>query len=90
MALLVVLHRVKDFGLWRQTYGTVAPLQKASGVTAESVYQAKDDPNNVLVLHTFNTMAEAEAFAAKPELREAMIKGGVEGAPRLEFFEQAH
>lgn len=90
MATVLVLHRVRDYGVWRQTYDTLATMQKASGVTAESVYQAKDDPNNVLVLHTFNTMAAAEAFAAKPELREAMVKGGVEGAPRVEFFEQAN
>jgi hypothetical protein len=34
-------------------------------------------------------MAEAEAFVANPELRQAMQRGGVEGEPRLEFFEEA-
>ncbi len=89
MATIVLLHRVKDYSAWRKVYDSVAPLQKAGGVTAESVYQAKDDPNNVLILHTFATMAEAEAFMANPELREAMQKGGVEDMPRVEFFEEA-
>src|SRR3954462_3536717 len=89
MAQLVVLHRVRDYQAWRQVYDAFKPQQQASGVTAESVYRAKDDPNNVLVLHSFRTMAEAEAFVANPELRQAMQRGGVEGEPRLEFFEEA-
>ena len=89
MATLVVLHRVRDYRAWRQAYEEFEPVQKAGGVIAESVYQAKDDPNNVLVLHSFDTMAAAEAFVAKPELRDAMQKAGVEGEPRIEFFEEA-
>ena len=89
MAMIVVLHRVRDYEAWRRVYDEAEPLQKAGGVTAESVYRAKDDPNNVLVLHSFGTMAEADAFVASPELREAMQRGGVDGAPRIEFFEEA-
>ncbi len=89
MAMLLVCHQVRDYRAWRRVYDEVGPLQKAGGVTAESVYQSKDDPNTVLVLHSFATMAAAEAFAANPALREAMQKGGVEGAPRVEFFEDA-
>jgi len=89
MAMLVVHHRVRDYRAWRKVYDEVGPLQKGAGVTAESVYQAKDDPNTVLVMHSFATMAAAEAFAANPALQDAMQKGGVDGAPRVEFFESA-
>ena len=89
MATTVVLHHVKDYQAWRQVYDSVANIQKAGGVIAESVYQGKGDPNTVLVLHRFATMDAAETFFANPELREAMQRGGVEGAPRIEFFEEA-
>jgi hypothetical protein len=89
MAQLVTLHRVRDYPAWRQVYDTFKPQEQAAGVTAESVYRAKDDPNNVLVLLTFRTMAEAEAFVANPEVREAMQRSGVEGEPRFEFFDEA-
>jgi hypothetical protein len=89
MAMTVVLHRVKDDSAWRQVYDTFKPNQKAGGVTAECVYRAKDDPNNVLVLHSFATMAAAEAFVANPELRDAMQRAGVDGVPRIELFEEA-
>ena len=89
MAMIVVLHRVRDHPSWRRVHDDFAPQQKAGGVTAESVYRAKDDPNNVLALHTFQTMAEAEAFVANPDLRAAMQRAGVEGQPRIEFYEEA-
>jgi quinol monooxygenase YgiN len=89
MAMVVILHRVRDYGAWRQVYDGVEPLQKAGGVTAESVYRAKDDPNNVLVLHSFDTMAAAEAYFVNPEVLDAIAEAGVEGVPRVEFFEES-
>ena len=89
MALSLVLHRVKDYAAWRKVYDEFGPTQKAGGVTAQSVYRSKDDPNTILVLHSFGTMAEAEAFLASPDLREAMGRAGVEGAPRIELFDEA-
>jgi hypothetical protein len=86
---MVVLHRVRDYDAWRKVYNDVAPMQKAMGVIEESVYRAKDDPNNVLVFHRFRTMAEADVASHHPELREAMQRAGVEGMPRIELYEEA-
>src|SRR3954470_6158970 len=88
MAQLVVLHRVRDYQAWRQVYDAFKPQQQAGGVTAESGYRAKDDAKTLLVLRSFRTMAEAEAFIDTQELREAMQRGGVEDEPRLEFFDE--
>ncbi len=66
MAIGLVRHRVRDYTAWRKVYDDVAPMQKAGGVTEESVYQAKDDPNDVLVLHSFRTIGEAEKFFFEP------------------------
>ena len=87
--MIVILHRVRNYDAWRKVYKEVAPMQKAGGVIKESVYQAKGDPQNVLVLHSFATMAEAEKFVASPDLRAAMDRAGVDGPPRIEFFEEA-
>lgn len=89
MATTVILHRVADYPRWRKAYDDFEPVQKAGGVINENVYQAKGDPNNVLVLHTFSTMDQAEAFLANPELKTAMQQAGVQGEPRVEIFEEA-
>jgi uncharacterized protein (DUF1330 family) len=87
MALALVLHRVEDYDAWRRVYDSVSDLQKAGGVTAESVHRMVDDPDNVLVIHEFDTVDHARSFFADPVLRDAMQRGGVVGEPRIEVFE---
>ena len=51
--------------------------------------EAADDPNRVLVTHAFDSRDDAEAFAANPELKEKMGKGGVVGSSvRIEYFDE--
>jgi uncharacterized protein (DUF1330 family) len=87
MAISLVLHRVADYGAWREVYDSVADLQKAGGVTAESVHRMAGDPDNVLVIHEFETVDEARSFFAGEGLRDAMQRAGVQGQPRIEFYE---
>jgi quinol monooxygenase YgiN len=85
----VIQHRVKDYDAWRKAYDGFADVQKAGGVTHESVHRAKDDPNDLLVIHGFANVADAEEFLAGAELRDAMQKAGVEGQPQIEIYEDA-
>ena len=89
MALSLVLHRVADYDAWRKVYDsdTVAELQKTAGVSSKSVHRMDGDPDNVLVLHYFDSVDAAKAFFANPELQDAMKRGGIQGEPRIEFFE---
>jgi quinol monooxygenase YgiN len=87
--LMIVRHHVQDYAKWRQSYDAFAPTQRAAGIIDESVYQDKDDPNEVLVLHRFADRDKADAFLASPELRETMKSAGVIGQPRIEQFEEA-
>ena len=41
----------------------------------------------MFITHHFPTVAQAEAFAADPELRSAMAHAGVIGDPGIEIFE---
>jgi hypothetical protein len=87
MATAVVLHRVADFAAWRQVYDSVADMQKAGGVTGEAVFRMAGDPDNVLVIHHFDTLDQAQAFFANADLGAAMQRAGVVGQPRIEFYE---
>jgi hypothetical protein len=83
----VCQHRVNDYASWRKVYDSVSDLQKKGGVSFESVHRAKDDPEMVLVLHRFSTMAEATAFFSNGDLKAAMQRAGVAGPPRIEFYD---
>jgi len=86
MALLAVQHNVRDYQTWRAVYDSMGEVQKAGGVTAESVHQLAGAPNTILVLHHFATVAQAQAFLTNPDLKAAMQHGGVESAPRFEIY----
>ncbi|HXF03152.1 MAG TPA: hypothetical protein VN601_09200 [Arthrobacter sp.] len=87
MALLLILHRVADYDSWREVYDSVADMQESAGVTDKSVHRMVDDPNNVLVLHYFDSVDRARAFTTLPELKDAIQRAGVQGEPRFEFYE---
>jgi hypothetical protein len=89
MALAIVRHTVRDYGAWRKVYDEAGPMQKAGGVIEESVYQVKDAPNDVVVLHRFNSVQDAERFLSNSELKDAMQRSGVTGTPRIEILEEA-
>ena len=82
-ARLFARHEVADYGAWRKAFDAFAPTQKKLGVISSGVYQSADDANDVTVVHDFRSVAQAKAFAASPELRAAMEKAGVKGAPQV-------
>jgi hypothetical protein len=48
MTTMFVRHTVSNYKAWRKAYDDFAPVQKkAKGVTAQAVYQAADNPNDL-------------------------------------------
>ncbi len=88
-ATLIVRHPVTDYATWRRTYDSnaVSALHTKHGVTDSEVLRAPDDANDITVIHRVPTTAAANALAGDPELKDAMMNGGVAGAPRIEIFE---
>jgi quinol monooxygenase YgiN len=86
---MFIHHEVTDYAAWRKVYNGFDATRKKMGVIAQAVYQSIDNPNDVVVTHDFKTAEKAKAFAASPELKEAMEKAGVAGAPQIWFTKQA-
>ena len=85
----VVRHQVSDFEAWRQVYDGFAPVQTEHGVRAHQVLRSIDNPNDVIVTHTFDSSEAARAFFAMPELRDAMTDGGVDaGSVEISYFDE--
>src|SRR5689334_10612631 len=90
VATVFVLHRVREFGKWREVYDGAAGMQAAGGVLEEAVFRTDGDPDNVLVMHRFASMSEARAYFENPDLADAVREAGVdESTVRLEFYEEA-
>jgi ABC-type sugar transport system substrate-binding protein len=80
---MFVRHEVADYSAWRKAYNEFASTQKKNGVLYQAVYQSADDPNDATVIHDFHSLEKAKAIAALPELKAAMEKPGVKGAPQI-------
>jgi quinol monooxygenase YgiN len=80
---LFVRHEVNDYAAWRKVYNEFGKVRRNLGVTAAAVYRSNDNPNDVTVTHDFKSLEQAKAFIASPDLKTAMEKAGVKGAPQI-------
>ena len=70
-------------------YDSFAPVQAEHGVRAHQVLRSIDDPNDVIVTHTFDSPEAARAFFAMDELKDAMSEGGVDaGSLEISYFDE--
>jgi quinol monooxygenase YgiN len=88
-ATLLVRHEVEDYAAWRSVYESVDGLRKEHGCTDAEVLVNPVDKNDVYAVHRFPSVDQAQAFAGSQELREAMGRAGVKGAPRIEIAVEA-
>jgi quinol monooxygenase YgiN len=85
MATMFIRHTVSNYKTWRKVYDDFASVQKAKGVTAQAVYQAADNPNDITVTHEFATVEAAQAFVKSEEVKKAIQNAGVVGTPAIWF-----
>lgn len=79
---LFVRHDVTDYAAWRKTYDGFQPTIRKMGATAQAVYQATDNPNDVTVTHDFASVEKAKALLTSAKLKAAMQDSGVKGQPQ--------
>ena len=86
MATLLVKHHVANFEKWKEVFDRLEGLREKHGFIGHSVHRDATDPNTIVVVNRVREMAEAKAYGASQELREAMVQGGVQGAPEISFL----
>ena len=88
MGMMIIRHRVRDYGQWRPLFDAHAGMQRASGLTNPRVYHSADSNKSeiVVVFDTKDTKL-AKEFSSSPDLKEAMKKAGVEDTPTIYFLE---
>jgi hypothetical protein len=50
MALMVIHHKVRDYGEWRPAYDAHESNRVGAGITNGRVYRKAEDPNDLVVL----------------------------------------
>lgn len=88
-ATLIARHQVQDYSAWRAVYDGLEDLRQQYSCLGAEVMADPDNKNDVFVIHRFPTVDAARAFAGSSELKTAMSRAGVTGAPRIEIAAEA-
>ena len=88
MAKLIVRHRVANFEAWKSVFDGMTALRKSHVWLGHTVVRDAADPNVVTIINHMRDLAGAKAYGGSAELRAAMAKGGIEGAPEVMFCEE--
>ena len=88
MGMMIVRHKVRDYGQWRPIFDGHVEVQRAAGLIKPRVYHSADsDKSEIVVVFETEDTRMAKAFAASADLKEAMIKAGVLDTPTIYFLE---
>jgi hypothetical protein len=87
MASMIVTHKVKDYSIFKKTYDSVIDLRKSNGELSDRLSHQR--PNQLTLIFTWNTIANAQKYAHSPELKASMDKAGVVGTPDIHFLNEA-
>ena len=83
MIKVMFTHPVADYTKWRTSFDAHQALTASSGAKNVSVCTAIDNPNMVSVIGDWDNVEQLNAFAARPDLADAMKDGGVLEKPTL-------
>ena len=83
MVRMFVRHKVHDYATWRKGYDAFEPMRIKFGARGHGVYRSVDDGNDVTAWHDFDSAEAARTCASSDELKDAMKRAGVVGAPTI-------
>ena len=85
---LIVKHHVANFEAWKKVFDEMYATRKAHGWRSAIVYRDAVDPNLVTIVNRVNDLDGAKRYGSSPDLRAAMERGGVVGAPEISFVQE--
>ena len=88
MGMMIVRHKVRDYGQWRPIFDQHGEMQREAGLINPRVYHSADsNKSEIVVVFDTEDTKKAKEFAASPALKEAMMAAGVLDAPTIYFLE---
>ncbi len=88
MGMMIIRHKVRDYGQWRPVFDGHAEMQRAAGLSNPRVYHSADsNKSEIVVVFDTEETKKAKDFAASADLKEVMVKSGVLDPPTIYFLE---
>jgi len=87
---VTVTHKVKDFDAWLKVYDGEGKEKRASeGMNDVVLARDVDDPNLVHLVFEILDLSKAKAAIYSADKKKLMTSAGVQGAPKITFYESA-
>jgi hypothetical protein len=83
MAKVIVQHHVEDYDRWLPVFTEHGEVRRQHGGTGHTVNRGAADPNDLVIVNEFSTLAGAQAFASDPTLPEIMGRAGIDSKPMV-------
>ncbi|MBM5823626.1 MAG: antibiotic biosynthesis monooxygenase [Cyanobacteria bacterium K_Offshore_surface_m2_011] len=84
---VLIIHAVRDYEAWKTVFDAAATLRCDAGERSFQVLREGSDPNKVVHLSRWESIAKAKAFFESPELVEIRRQAGVESPEFLYLHE---
>ncbi|MBL0355931.1 MAG: hypothetical protein IPP72_03170 [Chitinophagaceae bacterium] len=84
---LLVWHKVANFAKWLALYESHDSVRQSYGLHNYVIGRSLSDSNMVMVALSMDDADKATQFSALPDLKAAMQKGGVLGAPKFFYVD---
>lgn len=85
MAHAILRHKVTDFAAWKAVFDSMAEARKGAGEKSAQVIQVDGDPNEVIIIFTYDSLDAIKAFLGSDDVKKGMAEAGVASAPDIVF-----
>ena len=89
MAHLLIIHGVEDYAKWKPIFDEDDSSRRENGGGDYQLFRSDSDPNQIIALIEWDTVANARKYSASDHLREKMGEAGVTGPPDIIFLNEA-
>jgi hypothetical protein len=87
MAYLFIQYEVRDYPTWKAIFDSFFGMRRAGGEKSRQIFHPDDDPNNLLLLFEWDSLANARKFMANPALKESLSEGVIDSS-RVYFLDR--
>jgi heme-degrading monooxygenase HmoA len=88
--VLLIRQRVFDYEAWKQVFDQQAHARTANGCLGAHIFRNPDDPNETVVILTWDSLVRARLFAQSDDLHESLNGGSSPNRPDIWLLEEAH
>jgi quinol monooxygenase YgiN len=89
MVHVLVRHKVANFNRWKEAFDAHVIARKRAGELGFHIFHNMEDMHDIFLMLDWESVDEAKKFMDSSELRERMQQAGVQGAPEIQYLEDA-